>query len=218
MAAVLHHSRATGTDKLVLVGIANHAGDGGAWPTIETLARYANATERTVQRSVQRLAKSGELAIYPQQGGRHDLPAWRRPNRYDVLVSCPRECDRTVNHRCRPKPQAPADLWIDGVTPTSPHDASVTRGVTPTSPDGVTPTSPKPSLEPTSTHRGLNSDHTARELTATCEVCSLTYDQCVLRERTSGHSFTARPPGAGARAVADVLTEYADLRDQAVQA
>lgn len=148
LALVLHHSRATGTDKLVLIGIANHAGDGGAWPTIETLARYANTAERTVQRSLTRLVELGEVAVHRQAGGTLDHPDHARPNRYDVLVACPATCDRTSNHRSRPLPQAQADLWIEGVTPTSPGDAHVTGGVTPTSPGGVTPTSPKPSTEP----------------------------------------------------------------------
>jgi hypothetical protein len=63
---VLNHSRATGRAKLVLLGIANHLGDQGAWPSIGTLARYANASERSVKRDIQELVELGELKVEVQ--------------------------------------------------------------------------------------------------------------------------------------------------------
>jgi hypothetical protein len=60
---VLNQSRATGRSKLVLLGIANHLGDQGAWPSISTLARYANASERSVKRDIQELVELGELKV-----------------------------------------------------------------------------------------------------------------------------------------------------------
>lgn len=128
MAIVLHHSRAKGTDKLVLLGIANHAGDGGAWPTVATLARYANVTERAVQTSVQKLVTMGELLIDRQGGGTLRTRRDRRPNAYHVTVSCPMTCDHSINHRPRAYP-VPADHLrfttsgmpqSDGVKQTSP--------------------------------------------------------------------------------------------------
>jgi hypothetical protein len=47
----------------VLLGIANHLGDHGAWPSISTLARYANASERSVKRDIQELVELGELKV-----------------------------------------------------------------------------------------------------------------------------------------------------------
>jgi hypothetical protein len=47
----------------VLLGIANHLGDQGAWPSISTLARYANASERSVKRDIQELVELGELRV-----------------------------------------------------------------------------------------------------------------------------------------------------------
>jgi hypothetical protein len=38
VATVLNHSKARGRAKLVLIGIANHLGDQGAWPSISTLS------------------------------------------------------------------------------------------------------------------------------------------------------------------------------------
>ena len=63
VALVLNHSKATGRTKLVLIGIANHLGDQGAWPSIATLARYANASERSVKRDIQDLVALGELTV-----------------------------------------------------------------------------------------------------------------------------------------------------------
>jgi hypothetical protein len=60
---VLNESKATGRAKLVLIGIANHLGDQGAWPSIATLARYANASERSVKRDLQELIALGELQV-----------------------------------------------------------------------------------------------------------------------------------------------------------
>ena len=60
---VLNQSKATGRAKLVLLGIANHLGDQGACPSISTLARYANASERSVKRDIQELVQLGELKV-----------------------------------------------------------------------------------------------------------------------------------------------------------
>jgi hypothetical protein len=130
MALVLHHSRAKGTAKLVLVGIANHAGDGGAWPTVATLARYANVTERAVQLAIGKLVKLGELGVEYQTGGLGYLKDCERPNRYDVLVTCPPTCDHTMNHRHRDYPQARLPLSVvpesDPVNVASPGEADFT--------------------------------------------------------------------------------------------
>lgn len=60
---VLQFSRAKGRAKLVLLGIANHLGDHGSWPSISTLAKYANASERSVKRDIQELVELGELIV-----------------------------------------------------------------------------------------------------------------------------------------------------------
>ena len=130
MALVLHHSRAKGTEKVVLLGIANHAGDGGAWPTVATLARYANVTERAVQNAIGKLVKAGELGVQYQAGGLAYLKDSERPNRYEVLICCPSTCDHTVNHRNRSYPQERLPLSVvsgsEGVKPASPGEADVT--------------------------------------------------------------------------------------------
>lgn len=99
LAIALNHSRATGTAKVVMLGIANHDGDGGAWPTVATLARYANVHPRKVSEALKRLEELGEIRRIIQQGGDHSIADSRRPNLYRVLLQCPADCDRTSNHR-----------------------------------------------------------------------------------------------------------------------
>lgn len=97
--AVLHHSKATGTDKLVLIGIAWHIGpdvDDGCWPRISKLAKYANTTERSVQRSINKLIALGEVERHIQGGlSRVD----KRPNCFYLLVSCPQSCSGFPQHK-----------------------------------------------------------------------------------------------------------------------
>lgn len=130
MALVLNHSRAKGTDKLILIGIANHDGDGGAWPSIETLARYANCTERSVQNSISNLVALGELSVEYQAGGTVKTRNDRRSNLYAIHV--------------------------DGVKPTSPREADGVKQGAPRGEahcvDGVKPTSPEPSLNHPENH------------------------------------------------------------------
>lgn len=145
MTVVLHHSAASGTDKLVLLGIANHDGDGGAWPAVATLAKYANVSERSVQRSLTALVERGEVRVIYRDGGTRSTREDRRPNRYEILVCCPESCDRTTQHKTR------GDV---GVTPSdqgSRGDAGDARGDVLGS-SGVTPTSPEPSYEPPRNH------------------------------------------------------------------
>lgn len=134
MAIVLHHSSATGTAKLILLGIANHEGDGGAWPAVDTLMQYANCDRRTVQRSIDKLIEAGELRRLMQQGGTHRTPNSQRPNLYKIAVVCPPNCDRTTSHK-------PVESGA-ALTPPRGTDAA----------PGAAPTPPKPSTNhPTDT-------------------------------------------------------------------
>lgn len=123
MVWVLNYAEVTGTDKVVLLGIANHADAHGenAWPSVATLARYAGVSERAVQYSLCRLADAGLIVVEKQAGGTHRTAPDRRPNLYSVLM--------------------------DGVKPIAP------RGVKPASQrgeadctPGVKPVAPEPSL------------------------------------------------------------------------
>lgn len=70
--------------KLVLLGIANHAGDGGAWPAIDTLARYASCSRSTVQRHLKKMETEGYITIDKQHGGSSTTRSDRRPNLYTI--------------------------------------------------------------------------------------------------------------------------------------
>ncbi len=100
MAIALHHSRATGVARLVLLGIANHDGDGGAWPSLDTLSVYAGGVSvRSVRRALSELKQLGEISREVNAG--HGYRPDRRPNLYRFLLTCPQECDRTSRHRVR---------------------------------------------------------------------------------------------------------------------
>lgn len=101
IAIALHHSRATGAAKLVLLGIANHDGDGGAWPSVATLAKYAGVDRRNVQRALAKLEQLGEIRRHVQQGGDWRTDNALRPNLYDFTLECPWDCDRSKHHRTR---------------------------------------------------------------------------------------------------------------------
>lgn len=95
MAVVLHHSKASAAGKLVLLGIANHQSDGGAWPALATLAKYANVSERRVRQVLRELEEAGELETRLQWGGDGQY----KTNLYWVRVACPANCDGTTAHR-----------------------------------------------------------------------------------------------------------------------
>lgn len=122
MAVVLHHSRASGTAKVVALGIANHDGDGGAYPTHATLARYANVSVRNVRSAITKLVALGEVSVLVNRGGDPDWVENRRPNRYEILVACPGWCDRTKHHRDTRKKHGPAEPLVGG------SDATTLRG------------------------------------------------------------------------------------------
>ena len=132
VAIALRHSRATGAAKVIMIGIANHDGDGGSWPSIATLAGYANVDERSAQRAVAKLVALGEIRRHEGRGGTATTPDHRRPNLYEVIIECPSWCDRSKHHRdtrraSRVTPALPGlETLSTGVTPASPGDASVT--------------------------------------------------------------------------------------------
>ena len=121
---VLDHSPSKGTERLVLLSLANHAHDDGshAWPAVATIGREANVSERSVQRALRALEEAGAIladGLAPDERLRRD----RRPTMYRVLM--PRG-DAGV-----------APLEADGVTTTA------SRGD-----EGVTQTVIEPSIEP----------------------------------------------------------------------
>jgi DNA-binding transcriptional regulator YhcF (GntR family) len=149
MAIALHHSQLAGTAKLVLLGIANHDGDGGAWPAVDTLAKYAGVSRRNVQKALERLVSVGEIRIMRNGGGDHNVAESHRPNLYKVTLTCPQNCDRTSQHRSRAAlielfPQAVES----GVSVATPGVGSDTLG--------VSVATPKPPLKPNNLTKRVN--------------------------------------------------------------
>lgn len=197
MAVVLHHSRAKGTAKLVLLGIANHQGDGGAWPSVATLARYANVTERNVQKAIDQLEAKGELRRQVQHGGTHELPDHRRPNRYDVLVSCPSWCDRSANHR---DTRGPAAGFALGPLSTRVSDATPHRRGRGVASDTRTPVASDTQTVPrTPTQQVVSQpqDARARTNTAPCQDCGA--DEWTCQRRQARLAQDDRHPYRGPR-------------------
>ena len=166
---VWYHSRADASARLVLLAIADHDGEGGAWPSIPTLARMTRLSESTVRRALKQLAALGELVVHLQEGGTTRTPEGRRPNRYEIRLACPPECDGTARHACREcggrgthKPDCRGgvvyvDAWDAYAVPVDNypchHDTPAT-GDTPTPVTGDTPTpvtavTPEPPKEAT---------------------------------------------------------------------
>lgn len=113
----------TQAERLVLVGIANHDGDGGAWPSIKTLAGYSCVSERAVQMTIASMRDKGWLIVHRNQGGTLHTRSDRRPNWYEIVWDALPQRDEAH------------------FTP------SVERGEVQRV-HGVKPTSPEPSLEP----------------------------------------------------------------------
>jgi hypothetical protein len=83
MNAVWRESKSDGRARLVLLAIADHQGEIGAWPSIKRLASMVNSSERSVQRDIQHLQKIGELRVEFQNaptGGQY------KSNRYFVTL------------------------------------------------------------------------------------------------------------------------------------
>lgn len=135
LTVVLNHSQARGTEKLVLIGIANHYGEQGAWPSVKTLASYSNMSERRVQQAIKALQSSGELKVDRGQGG--GIGRYKT-NLYSLNVKCPQDCSGFPQHSqakyVSPDPK--------GVQPVSPQgEAHFAPGVKHNVPEPVKETS-----------------------------------------------------------------------------
>lgn len=63
MNAVWRESNSSGRARVVLLAIADMQSDIGAWPSIATLAKMTNSSERSVQRDIRHLEEIGELIV-----------------------------------------------------------------------------------------------------------------------------------------------------------
>lgn len=143
---VLDHSPARAEARLVLISIANHAGQsphGGAWeawPGLPTIQREAGlASERTTTNVLSRLVADGALQRIVNGAPDERIDKRYRTNLYRVLLSHGVSCS---DERCR---------WCDlGVSSDDTPRAvvGVRQGVSPDDAEGCSPTTAKPSVEP----------------------------------------------------------------------
>ena len=141
---VFDHSPAKGSDRLVLLSIANHAGqspeDGAweAWPGIDTMAREAGLDRpRTVRDALGRLEAAGAVERIINGAPDERIRRDRRPNLYRVLLDNGGPCG---DPRCR---------WCTGGrVATERGDATRRDGGTRRGATGGRDASPEPSVEP----------------------------------------------------------------------
>jgi len=96
IAAALNHSQASTSARLVLVTIAHFEGERGAWPSQETLAKLTGLNPRTIRRAIHELKELNELDVISDDGQGFGS---RKTNRYFLILDCPDDCDRTLNHK-----------------------------------------------------------------------------------------------------------------------
>jgi hypothetical protein len=196
IAIALHHSKAKGTAKLVLLGIANHDGDGGAWPSKATLAKYANVDQRNVDRAIKTLVSLAEIRVGISAGGRSNTPDYLRPNLYHFLVECPPYCDRSRQHRDTRKGARYVPRYLDIGDDINPPAPAPPEGDSATPPPAQAPGDPgagappelnqepatkvSSSYDPNASARAgskANEEHASRALSASTRLAS----QCASR-------------------------------------
>jgi hypothetical protein len=170
LAIALNHSKAKGVARLVLIGMANHDGDGGIWPSVDRLRRYAGGVDRrTVQRAVEQLVALGEVARLVNEGGNRTTANDRRPNLYRFLLTCPPDCDRTTQHNTRRGrairwgvESADDELALHASEPVD-NSGRAYDGAAPAPPRGAALVPPEPSKEVTTKESDSATDARARE-------------------------------------------------------
>ena len=75
---VLDHKDHSGTNRMILFVMADRANaDWRVWASIEYIAKRANVSERTAQRAIRQLEKSGSIAVVSRGGnGPRDTTTW----------------------------------------------------------------------------------------------------------------------------------------------
>ncbi len=154
--AVWDRSQSTGTARVVLLAIADHADEHmTAYPSLTRLAHYANVHRRSAIRAIQSLVELGELVRVDR--GKQGVTVYRM-----ALPGVPTSDDSVTSTS---DARVTSDASVTG-------DNSVTQLVTnpaPTSDTGVTqlvtPVSPEPSMnhqEPSVNRQGTRARATAR--------------------------------------------------------
>lgn len=123
MSWVLNNSPVRGTEKIILLGLANHADADGnnAYPSVARLARYANVSERAVQQALRILEEGGHIYRHFNEGGSAQQRADRRPNKYTVLMYGVKQTSPRGGNGVKSGASRGEEQRTDGVKPTSPE-------------------------------------------------------------------------------------------------
>ena len=204
MAWVLEHeATTTGTDRLVLLALANHANDNGeAWPSIDTIAREAGVQRRqTVKDALARLVAAGLIEREINGAPDHRLRADRRPNLYRLTgarLTAPRGGTGA-------RESSPGDEPTGARFTASRGHASRSNGGTGNEPLTVT----EPSSEPPPPTRSNNTDCTPADPAAPVVVDQPTTLRAI-RLVAEAQAATGKDPSALA---ATIRRRMADLDD-----
>lgn len=150
MSVVLNMDGLEPVEKLVLLGIANHDGDGGAWPSIDTLARYSCRSRRTVHTVLAKLVDKGLVSYERNAGGTRKTRNDQRPNLYTLHL------DNGVQPTAPREPQRGAAQRVNGV------QSEAERGAACTAPEPSTLETP---VEPSPTRASEQLSLVARPVT-----------------------------------------------------
>jgi hypothetical protein len=136
------HSPTSGNERLVLLALADACSrdDGtGCWPSIATIARKANISERSVRRIIARLEEAGLLGVTRTSGG-----TARATNTYAIIMTPP-GAKTAVSAPGPRQPDPGQDVTPDG-------SSGVTRQA-PTPDTGVRPPLTPGSADPPENHQ-----------------------------------------------------------------
>ncbi len=87
--AVWKYSKATATDLLVLLALADQADDQGeCWPSMGYIGKKCRIDTRTARRHIRQLEELGEVIVV-LGGGKASAPGSTRSNRYRIVVHIP---------------------------------------------------------------------------------------------------------------------------------
>lgn len=142
-----------GTQKVLLIGIASHADRYGdnAWPSIDTLVKYAHADIRTVQRALNELVRMGLLFRRVNEGGSRQTAAHMRPNLYRLNMAFGYN-DESKSVAKNSEKHPPASTPPPGADATPPPGVHATTPPASTPPHPPASTPPEPSIEPSLNH------------------------------------------------------------------
>ena len=175
---VWRYSKAKGTDRLVLIALADQANDQRErWPSVSSIGKKCLLTPRNVQKRIRSLEELGEVIVI-YGAGTSSSKGGVRSNRYRIIV-----------YMADPDPVGADTIstpqTLSDTTPSESDDpvASDTQTLSDTTPRTPSPATPEPKGEPSLNPQSLATD----DLTVTvAKVCGLELDHLTSSARRVG--------------------------------